>query len=384
MSTDNLRILYYTWEELTKDDILEVFHRLDYAITVCNHPFTKYEEDEQLIEAVIRAAREGKCEYIFSFNYFPDLSRAAKKLGIIYVCWCFDSPMLTLWSKTVQNECNRIYTFDYMLMDYLKKKGIKTVSYKPLACNTHRMEREFLRNEPHFEHQITFLGNLYNDRYDFYGKVKYLPDYLKGYVDAAIEAQLQIYGMDIISSTVNEKIGSELLKYLKFNMSDNYLSCDREILLNMIRRHVTVIERKRLLSVIGEFFPLDIYSQKKPEDIKGKYLGYAGYFTEMPKVFRNSKINLNFTLRTILSGIPLRVIDIMGAGGFCMTNYQAELQEYFENGRDIVWFEDPEDLFERIKYYLTHDAERTKIAENGNTIIKNCFSYDAVVPTLFS
>ena len=35
----------------------------------------------------------------------------------------------------------------------------------------------------------------------------------------------------------------------------------------------------------------------------------------MPEVFRKSKINLNITLRSIISGISLRVYDILGAGG---------------------------------------------------------------------
>ena len=38
-------------------------------------------------------------------------------------------------------------------------------------------------------------------------------------------------------------------------------------------------------------------------------------------MFANSKVNLNITLRNIKTGIPLRALDIMGAGGFLLTNY---------------------------------------------------------------
>ena len=51
---------------------------------------------------------------------------------------------------------------------------------------------------------------------------------------------------------------------------------------------------------------------------------------EMPKVFRQSKINLNLSTRSIKTGIPQRVWDILGAGGFLITNYQNELNKYFE------------------------------------------------------
>ena len=46
------------------------------------------------------------------------------------------------------------------------------------------------------------------------------------------------------------------------------------------------------------------------------------------------------TIRNIRTGIPLRVWDILGAGGFLLTNFQVELPDYFENGKDIVYYED--------------------------------------------
>ena len=96
----------------------------------------------------------------------------------------------------------------------------------------------------------------------------------------------------------------------------------------------------------------------------------------MPRVFRESKINLNITLRSITSGIPLRALDIMGAGGFLMSNYQPELAEYFINGQDMVMFDSPEDMQWKIRYYLQRDEERQQIANNGLEKVKKEFSYD--------
>jgi spore maturation protein CgeB len=73
------------------------------------------------------------------------------------------------------------------------------------------------------------------------------------------------------------------------------------------------------------------------------YRGAVAYMTHMPLVFNNSRINLNMTIRNIRTGIPLRVWDILGAGGFLLTNFQVELPDYFENGKDIVYYEDIND-----------------------------------------
>ena len=84
-----------------------------------------------------------------------------------------------------------------------------------------------------------------------------------------------------------------------------------------------------------------------------------------PYVFKHAKINLNISLRSIKSGIPLRAFDIMGAGGFLLTNYQADFADCYEPGEDFVYFESKDDLLNKIEYYLTHEDERTAIARNG-------------------
>ena len=48
----------------------------------------------------------------------------------------------------------------------------------------------------------------------------------------------------------------------------------------------------------------------------------------MPQIIKCSKINLNMTNYPIKTGLPLRIFDLMGAGGFVISNYQAEIPEY--------------------------------------------------------
>ena len=173
-------------------------------------------------------------------------------------------------------------------------------------------------------------------------------------------------------------------KYVKIGLGDGFNDGRDEIFRNMIRKQVTVKERESLLKALGNRFYLDLYSKGKTDVIKANYLGTADYIKEMPEIFATSRININISLRSILTGIPLRVVDILGAGGFCLTNYQAELSEYFENGRELVWFESPEDLINKAGYYLSHDDERERIAANGLEATKNLFSYDVLLPKIIS
>ena len=71
--------------------------------------------------------------------------------------------------------------------------------------------------------------------------------------------------------------------------------------------------------------PVRLYTADKISGMdKVEVCGPVDYVKEMPYVFKNTKINLNMTLRSIWTGIPLRAIDVMGCGGFLLTNYQAD------------------------------------------------------------
>ena len=108
---------------------------------------------------------------------------------------------------------------------------------------------------------------------------------------------------------------------------------------------------------------------------KVEICGPVDYVSEMPYVFKNTKINLNMTLRSIWTGIPLRAMDIMGCGGFLLTNYQADFLDYFEPGIDYVYYADNNDLMRKIDYYLTHEDERKSIAESGYRKVKMDHTY---------
>ena len=103
-----------------------------------------------------------------------------------------------------------------------------------------------------------------------------------------------------------------------------------------------------------------------------------------PYVFKHARINLNITLRSIKSGIPLRAFDILGAGGFLLTNFQADFEDCYVPDEDFVFFESREDLLQKIEYYLTHEDERAAIAWNGFQKTASCHTYQHRVEEILS
>ena len=93
---------------------------------------------------------------------------------------------------------------------------------------------------------------------------------------------------------------------------------------------------------------------------------------EMIKMFSRSKINLGFSScgethqddERILQ-IRLRDFEVPMSGGFYMVEFMEELEEFYEIGKEIVCYTGPEDLAEKIKYYLAHETERETIRKAG-------------------
>ncbi len=379
-----MNILYYAWKEYTYEDAVSTLKSMGHKVVVDNTAYKAFDEDDHFIEVISSRVKSSKSDIIFSFNYFPDLSRIADRLGIPYVSWCYDSPLLTLESKTLSNSCNKVFLFDHELYMRYKNQGVSTVYHLPLACNVRRLETSVRGYISKYEHDITFLGNMYSDENDFYSQIKYLPEYIRGYVDGAMETAMLLFGIDIISEIINHDICEKIAEYAKFDLGPLYNECKDNVIRFMIQKHTTAIERLRLVTVISEGYNVDHYAKEKCDLIKANYKGYADYAGEMPRVFATSKINLNITLRSIISGIPLRVIDILGSGGFCITNYQSEIAQYFADGESIVWYENYEDLFLKLDYYLRNDSVRERIAAKGHEIVAKDFTYNRRFEEIFS
>ena len=67
-----------------------------------------------------------------------------------------------------------------------------------------------------------------------------------------------------------------------------------------------------------------------------------------------------------------------------LTNYQPELELYFDIGKDLVIFEDIQELEQKASYYLEHDEERSQIAKNGYRKVKECHSYQQRIQEMVS
>jgi spore maturation protein CgeB len=87
----------------------------------------------------------------------------------------------------------------------------------------------------------------------------------------------------------------------------------------------------------------------------------------MYSYMQRSKIVLNFSRSRFrdTDHFKGRVIEAMMSGAMVLENKNNQSSTYFEPGKDLIHWEDLEDLINKIEFYLKNDQERIKIAHNG-------------------
>lgn len=377
-----MKILFCRWNIVGEQDVLEGMKSCGYEVEIFHKIPTSVDYDVEYMKQVSDLVMKGGYKYVFSLNFVPVISRVCNIFEIPYISWSVDCPEIMLFSKTLSLPYNYIFLFDKDMVQKFSCRNPGHVFYMPLGANVERLnkirptkeEREKLQTD------ISFIGSLYTEKskYRTYHMDKELPDYWKGYYEGLIEAQLKVYGYNFLEEVVTEEMAEEFKKYAGWNdLPEDYLDVTKETVANdFLGLRCTELERVRLLKKIAKNFSVDLYTKSGREFVpEANYRGTIDYTNGMIKVFKSSKINLNFTSKSIKTGIPLRIFDILGSGGFLITNYQQELPEYFEIGKDLVVYENEADLLEKIQYYLKYDEEREKIAKNGKEKVETLYTW---------
>lgn len=428
-----MNLLLYSWnannEQILADNLIKMGFEVLWFRKECKH----YTRDMELAMEMIPFIHAQKIALVVSFNYFPIVSMICNTCQIPYYAWVYDCPHFTLYARQITLPCNHIGIFDREMVRQLDGYGVNTVQYVPLSVDTVHFDN-VIRQASEDEKEkmrcdISFVGSMYTDEHNYYDSLFEFEDVAKcqnnihdgeeddgtsreeGFkayhrnrvenwqesgrtaIESGIYRQCFAYHKDFLRQAVRDggidmhRIQVQMEKQGLMLGEDYYAKPEDILLAAVFEKKVTVEERRILLTQIASRFDdfrlytasdtsalpqLDIFNQ-----------GTVDYNTQMPLVFAGSKINLNISLRSIHSGIPLRVLDIMACGGFVLSNWQPEIAEYFIEGKEIVMFDSLEDCLDKTTYYLEHEEERKQIAYCGQKKVRETFSYKIGLGRLF-
>lgn len=378
-----MNIVFHRYGNICEPDIIDAFSSFGLNII---------EEDTEISQKSIEPALRVKLIaekilansplFVFSINFFPYISEVCEKLHVIYVCLSVDCPVLELYSASIRNQCNRIFLFDYHQYTQFHGENPNCIFYLPLAANTARWDTLLHANEDESDrltpvYDISFVGSLYNEKSRF----PHLPlsDRDRDLCKQLLSARTPLSGLH----QIEDALTSEIVNAIKnadaefYTMPDAFTDTDAFVAANYyLGMELSSRDRILLLKSLSEKFDVHLFTRSDSSVLPHVHChGGVSTHTEMPFVFQQSKINLNITMCSIQTGLSQRIYDILGCGGFLLTDYRGEIPEYFEIGKDLDCYETIEECHEKVAYYLTHDDIRREIADNGYQKVKAMHTY---------
>ena len=408
-----MRIIFFKWGNNDEDVILETLRKQGHfvssfdAVKMRNEDRNsnfgagseRYELESlgglQADEMVSRLSKEASnfhAEVFFSVDYFQYISLAAKKVGIYYYCWIYHLPQWNLYSNQAQFPCNRFFTYDHVHLRSMLRNNIKNVKYLSLATDrklfmgaSNGISGSMLTK---YVSEVSFVGNIYESGSSIFSRIskesKEQPVYKK--IVKTIRKKMFTYGRSVLETDITPDIVEFLMKEMESEKWNYYFASQEDIVIySAIAKKITVEERKQVIQEMAKRYDFKLYTASATRNFpEVQNMGPVDFDKTAPLIFNQSKVNVYITPRTISTGIPQRVLEIMSCQGFVLTNYQEDLAAEFVEGKEIVMFRSLEDLLEKTTYYLEHEDERRKIAWAGYEKVLREYNYAVKLSAIFT
>lgn len=381
--SNNTRALFVVSREIGEDNILWGLLELSVEVTQSKTVVDLNGLNLEQIDAVAKESLD--YDFVISRNFSVNIAEACHTSGTPYISWCYDSPVITLYRKEALYPNNYVFVFDKRHLERLKELGLKNVYYQPLAANMAKAELVCITGEDISRHicDVSFVGSMYNDE----GYKRFYQGLNDEYVkecEALFERHLCKWDGKSIFGELSDDAINAMYKKFDVDEDDPYNITDRYITeLMAFVSELTSRDRVFFLDSIGKEFNVTIHT-REPEKLREKIsatvlppLDLLG--DELFRVYASAKINLNLTMRSIETGIPQRVFDIMSIGGCVFSNYQQEAAELFEPDREIVLFGSIEEFKDKAGYYLAHEKERLELCYRGHLRVAEQYNYQVAL-----
>ncbi len=270
------------------------------------------------------------------------LGKAVRSLNVDLLAFARESQYDMVWIE------KGIWIYPETVEDLREARGAMVIHYTPDMAITFNKTRHFMRSIPKYDAVIT-TKRYEMEKYKehgakcviFIGKA-FDPGIHKPYALTAQE--LRTYGSDVC-------------------------------FVGRCERHYFRLVRAVAHATDGLAIWADQWKRKtfmRPW-LKKAYRGGNVWESEYGKALSGAKIGLGFLTKLGPETATARSIEIPACGTLLLAERTNEHQELFQEGKEAEFFDNEEELREKIKYYLSHPDERERIAVAGR---KRCVQSD--------
>lgn len=382
-----MKAIFYDSDKIVSEGIL--YGLLEVGIDVTRSELKVTLDDLNAEQIDIISDEVKNFDFAISRSFSVNIAEGCHIAETAYISWSYDSPVRALYRKEALYPINRVFVFDKKQLARLKAIGLENVYYEPLAANMTKAalvnisESDLIR----FDRDVSFIGSLYDKGY-YESFMKEAPQCLDD-CESLLNKSLCKWDGSVIFDNLNERCIDSLYRIVSkenrelYSMSDRFLTELIVLSYELSRR-----ERVEILNASAQHFDTVIhtYDPDKFKDIlKARTLPPIDFYSDdIFRIYAASKINLNITLRSIESGVPQRVFDILSVGGFVMSNYQEEAAELFEPDKEIVLFRSTDEFIDKATYYIANEKKRLEIGARGYLKCRDKYNYANSIRSMLS
>jgi len=297
------------------------------------------------------------------------LARFYADLEIPHATWFVDEPRSILMeSKSYASDYAVAFTWERAYLPYLERAGFAAAVHLPLAADTSLFDSEPAST---WSRGATFVGSsMTHFSKRELNRLAQWPELEKAVRDA----------LDC-GRVTRERFGEGLGAILD------------ESILNAVDEHgrrqaelVCFIEGTRRLrhgfatQLAGD--GVEVYGDDGWQAVGIAFEPSVDYADGLPELYRSSKVNLNITSIQMPTAVNQRVFDCPVAGGFLLTDTQADLESLFDAPRETARYSGVDEARDLIRYYSTHDAERVAITRRARERILAEHTYENRLRTI--
>jgi len=287
------------------------------------------------------------------FDQDGTVGQLLEQLQIPVAVWYVDSPFFVLRQSSLPAAAvSTVFAWERTLVDVMRRAGVEDVHYLPLATDP-----ECFRPAGHgIKQSLTFVGDsMTNARKKWQGRLS--PAGRKRAKQIAnqllVDRRLDLFGG--LRGTMGPQ-RADILAAATWQATARY------------RRGVLKTVADAGLQIMGD----SAWPALLPT---ASYGGTVRYGAELAAFYESSKVNLNMTSLQMPTAVNQRVFDVPAAGGFLLTDGQADVYEHFDVGQELIAFEDPAQLPDLVRHYQRHDSERRSIVARGRERVLRDHTY---------
>lgn len=325
------------------------------------------------IEEMALTVKRFQPQLIASINYQNGMAEFCHHNHIPLLCWEIDPVLDMLKPLEAPSKSTYIFTYRKANAQAFKAAGFQQAEYLPLATNPERRKPTplFQRDEERYAAPISFVGmsmkdqaqknrSIFITQYQAYqqqapGQVPVASDILTDLLDE----QALDYSIFIIPQGISEKLPD----FVKFRQKMKYPE-DLTILISEIAAHE---KRVNYLKALGHH-RICVWGDegfKCIESSGAHYSGLAKHWSDLNKIYSNSRINIDIGRLYQQDIVTMRIFDIIACGGFVLAEWNDALSEMFIINEEIESYRHLDELQDKVTYYLRHPKKAQNIVRKG-------------------